>query len=239
MPLLSTRLQHLRVIKKYKTLQHFSHTLSLSIGLIRSPIRTISACHNRDDEDYYCYNSGRWLWDEDAQLRERYKRFNVAELKKIAAKTIGAEACVSMSKLAEGGFNKIFRLVMNNGAIVVARIPNTNAGPPFKTTASEVATMDFVSWLIHCNLKLPKLIRSDCQARTVLEIPVPKVLSWSGKAENPVESEYILMEEATGSQLGEIWDELELHDKLKIVDDIVAFERKFSSLSFTRSAPPD
>ncbi|UPX16985.1 uncharacterized protein EKO05_0007364 [Ascochyta rabiei] len=174
----------------------------------------MSACHDRDNEDYYRYTSGRWLWNEDAQLRERYKRFNVAELKKIAAKTIGAETCVSMSKLAEGGFNKIFRLVMDDGTIVIARIPNPNAGPPFKTTASEVATMDF--------------------ARTVLEIPVPKVLSWSGEAENPVESEYILMEEATGNQLGEIWDEMELHDKLKVVDDIVAFERKFSSISFTR-----
>ncbi|KAH6723680.1 kinase-like domain-containing protein [Leptodontidium sp. MPI-SDFR-AT-0119] len=103
---------------------------------------------------------------------------------------------------------------MDDGTIVIARIPNPNAGPPFKTTASEVATMDF--------------------ARTVLGIPVPKVLSWSGEAENPVESEYILMEEAIGNQLGEVWDEMELHDKLKIVDDIVAIERKFLSLSFTR-----
>ncbi|KAH8719343.1 kinase-like domain-containing protein [Phaeosphaeriaceae sp. PMI808] len=103
---------------------------------------------------------------------------------------------------------------MDDGTIVIARIPNPNAGPPFKTTASEVATMDF--------------------ARTVLEVPVPKVLSWSGEAENPVESEYILMEEATGNQLGEVWDEIELHSKLKIVDDIVAIEKKLLSLSFTR-----
>jgi hypothetical protein len=68
---------------------------------------------------------------------------------------------------------------------------------------------------------------------------VPKVLSWSGQAENPVESEYILMEEAAGNQLGEIWDEMEIHDKLKIVDDIVDLEKKFSSLLFTRSVLPD
>ncbi|KAG4434115.1 hypothetical protein IFR05_010395 [Cadophora sp. M221] len=174
----------------------------------------MSSCPDPDYEDYYRYTSGRWLWDEDSQLRERYKRLNVSELKKIAAKVIGAQACVSINKLAEGGFNKVFRLSMDDGTIVIARIPNPNAGPPFKTTASEVATMDF--------------------ARTALEIPVPKVLSWSGEAENPVESEYILMEEATGNQLGEVWDEMELHDKFKIVDDIVAIERKFLSLSFTR-----
>jgi hypothetical protein len=92
--------------------------------------------------------------------------------------------------------------------------------------------------MIHLEPETPKLIRWYFQARSVLEIPVPKVLSWSGEAKNPVGSEYILMEEATGNQLGEIWDEMELHDKLKIVDDVVAIERKFLSLSFTRSVPP-
>lgn len=47
------------------------------------------------------------------------------------------------------------------------------------------------------------------------------------------------MEEATGTQLGEAWDEIELHDKLKIVDDIVTIEQKFLSLSFTRSVSPN
>lgn len=46
------------------------------------------------------------------------------------------------------------------------------------------------------------------------------------------------MEEAAGEQLGEIWDEMELSDKLKIVNDVVAFEKKFLSLSFTRSVTP-
>jgi len=49
-----------------------------------------------------------------------------------------------MIKLAEGGYNKVFRLVMNDGKAVIARLPNPNAGPPFYTTASEVATMEFV-----------------------------------------------------------------------------------------------
>ncbi|KAI9699844.1 MAG: Phosphotransferase enzyme [Bogoriella megaspora] len=165
-------------------------------------------------EDFYRYTSGRWLWDEDTRLRERYKCFNVPELKRIAARTVGARSCISMVKLAEGGFNKVFRLAMNNGSVVIARIPNPNAGPSFKTTASEVATMNF--------------------ARTILEIPVPKVLSWSADVKNPVQSEYILMEEAAGDQLGGAWDNLELHTKLKIVDDIIAIEKKFLSLSFTR-----
>ncbi|KAB8235616.1 uncharacterized protein BDW43DRAFT_298676 [Aspergillus alliaceus] len=75
--------------------------------------------------------------------------------------------------VAEGGFNKVFRLVMGNGASVTARISYPNVGHSCKTTVSEVAAMDFC-----------------------------------GDAENPVESEYILVN-------------LKLQDKLKIVDEIV------------------
>ena len=86
-------------------------------------------------------------WDEQSQLRERFLIFNVPELQRIAAESVGAQSCVSIVKLAEGGYNKVFRLVMNNGYVAIARIPNPNAGPAHKTTASEVATMDFVRHL--------------------------------------------------------------------------------------------
>lgn len=99
---------------------------------------------NLNYEHFFRYTSGRWLWDEDQQLRDRYKPFDVAELQGLAAKTIGADSCVSIIKLAEGGYNKVFRLIMDDGRTVLARIPNPNSGPPFHTTASEVATMEFV-----------------------------------------------------------------------------------------------
>jgi hypothetical protein len=67
---------------------------------------------------------------------------------------------------------------------------------------------------------------------------VPKVLSWSGEAGNPVESEYILMQEATGNQFGEVWGNMKIDDKHKIVDGIVAIEKKLLSISFMRSVPP-
>ncbi|KAI4217513.1 MAG: hypothetical protein LQ351_000108 [Letrouitia transgressa] len=147
----------------------------------------MSACSPPDYEDFYRYDSGRWLWYEEEQLRKRYRRFNVAELKKVAAKCSEAETCVSMIKLAED---------------------------------------------------LQKLTLGMLQALTILEIPVPKVLSWCGKTDNLVESEYILMEEATGTQLALVWDEMELESKLKIVEDIVSVERKLLSLSFTWFALP-
>lgn len=52
-----------------------------------------------------------------------------------------------MTKLAEGYFNKTFWLIMDNGSVAIARIPHPIiAGPKYHTTASEVATMDFVSF---------------------------------------------------------------------------------------------
>ncbi|KAG5293793.1 phosphotransferase enzyme family protein [Histoplasma capsulatum G186AR] len=119
-----------------------------------------------------------------------------------------------MIKLAEGGSNKVFRLTMDDGTTAIARIPHPNMGPPFKTTASEVATMDFV--------------------RTVLNIPVPKVLAWSGNADNAVKSEYIIMEAAAGTQLADIWEDMEIDNKLKVVENIVLIEKKLLSLSFNR-----
>ena len=73
---------------------------------------------------------------------------------------------------------------MEDGQRVIAKIPHTIAGPLVLTTASEVATMEF--------------------ARAILNIPVPKVLAWSATDQNPVEMEYIIMEEATGSQLHDV-----------------------------------
>lgn len=95
--------------------------------------------------DLFNYTTGRWLWREKEQLLERYRRFNVRELQAITAHTLGSQACVSMSKIGEGNFNKVFRLVMDDGAVAIARIPHPNAGPPRYTTMSEVATMEFVS----------------------------------------------------------------------------------------------
>ena len=49
-----------------------------------------------------------------------------------------------MTKLAKGGFNKVFKLVMDNNRVVIARIPNPNVGRVDRVIASKVATMEFV-----------------------------------------------------------------------------------------------
>ena len=191
-----------------------------------------------DFEDFYRYTSGRWLWAEEERLQERYKRFNVSGLQQIAAKASGAQSCVSITKLAEGGFNKVFRLSMDNGAVVIARIPNPNIGPAFKVTASEVTTMDLVRFNLQaCISSWAKLMRIE-QVRNVIGIPVPKVLAWDGRSSNSAESEYILMEVARGAPLEGLWVEMDLGEKFKVVDDVIAIQQKLQSVAFSRFGCP-
>jgi hypothetical protein len=117
----------------------FSHQAGVLRRVLADEVTDVS-----DAEDFFRYTSGRWLWNEAAHLEERYKRFNIAELKQAAAEAAGAQSCSQITKLAEGGFNKVFKLVMDNDSVVVARIPNPDVGRVDRMIASEVATMEFV-----------------------------------------------------------------------------------------------
>lgn len=105
----------------------------------------VSMSNTKGEEDFFRFTSGRWLWNEEERLRERYRRFDISALKEIAVAVSGANRCVSMCKLAEGGFNKVFRLTMDNESSLIARIPNKTSETASRSLASEVATMDFVS----------------------------------------------------------------------------------------------
>jgi hypothetical protein len=72
-------------------------------------------------------------------------KFNVAELCRIAAQSLGSTSCVEVTKLPEGNFNKVLLLRMNDGKECIGKVPNPNAGHAHFSTASEVATMEFVS----------------------------------------------------------------------------------------------
>jgi len=97
------------------------------------------------DDDMFSYKAQRWLWNEPEQLRRRYLRFNLKELIQAVENAAGPGAsCIEVTKLPEGNFNKAFLVTMEDHRQLVARLPNPNAGRPFYTTASEVATMDYV-----------------------------------------------------------------------------------------------
>lgn len=142
------------------TINVIEHTIMLSAfspgilhrsygsGLRRFSSASSSTNPNEQHSDLFRYTSGRWLWDEEQQLLDRYKVFDVEELQRIAARSVGANACLNIKKCGEGDCNKVFRLTMDNGMVAIARIPYPNVGPACYTTASEVATMDFVSDLV-------------------------------------------------------------------------------------------
>lgn len=77
-------------------------------------------------------------------MNERCVKFRPTELQRIAGETIKQDYYPYITKLAEGGFNKVYLLRAKSGCEVIARIPTSIAGPPHYTTASKVATMDFL-----------------------------------------------------------------------------------------------
>ena len=95
-------------------------------------------------EDFFSYTRGRFIRNERYEMSQRYVRFNMEALTNIAAKSVGSERCVRVEKFSDGMFNKTFLLTMQDGREVVGKVPNPSAGQPYYTTASEVATMDFV-----------------------------------------------------------------------------------------------
>ncbi|KAK2750684.1 hypothetical protein FQN57_002757 [Myotisia sp. PD_48] len=101
------------------------------------------------------YTAARWLWNEDEQLARRRVHFDIEGLMQVAAQVLGATTCVEIVKLPEGNFNKTFLLTMDDGKQAIARLPNPNAGRPHFSTASEVATMDFVR-IFHDDLPTPE-----------------------------------------------------------------------------------
>ncbi|KAL5336798.1 hypothetical protein BJX70DRAFT_389720 [Aspergillus crustosus] len=118
------------------------------------------------------------LWNKQQQLACRYVKFNLLTLLQLAASAISSRSCTQVLKISEGQYNKAFQLTMD-GREIIAKLLNPNTGRTHYTTASEVATMDFL--------------------RNVLDVPVPRVYAWSSRAsENPLSAEYILLEKQAG-----------------------------------------
>lgn len=65
-------------------------------------------------------------------------------LLKVAADSVGAAECISITKYPDSMFNKTFLTTMENDREVLAKVPNPNAGLSNFTAVSKVATMDFV-----------------------------------------------------------------------------------------------
>jgi hypothetical protein len=96
-----------------------------------------------EKKDLFSYTSGRYVYNEKKRLAERYIEFDIEALKLIAAESVGRQKVSHMKKLAEGGFNRVFLLTLDDGLEVIVKIPYPLTAPRHFTTESEVATPDF------------------------------------------------------------------------------------------------
>ncbi|KXG53808.1 Aminoglycoside phosphotransferase [Penicillium griseofulvum] len=137
------------------------------------------------------------------------------ELVAVVAESLGGQECVQVEKFPDGMFNKAFLFTMADGSQVVGKVPNPNAGRAHFTTASEVATMDFV--------------------RNVLGTPVPRVLCSNSSAKHSsVGAEYIIMEKAAGVQLSQFWPTMPIEEKLEIIKTISSYQKSWMSAPFSK-----
>ncbi|KAF3009677.1 hypothetical protein E8E13_008293 [Curvularia kusanoi] len=102
---------------------------------------------------------------------------------------------------------------------IVARLPFALAGPARLTTHSEVATIKYL------------------QKHTT--IPIPKILAWSDDPSNPIGSEYIVMEHASGVSLHQRWSTMDLSERLHCIrQDFTEYYNGLIDSGLARLPPP-
>ncbi|KAL4886899.1 kinase-like domain-containing protein [Aspergillus karnatakaensis] len=163
-------------------------------------------------EELFTYTNGRFLVDEEHQFTRRYRKFSLDALCDIVATADGSSSRITDIDKLEGGFSKALLMTKEDGTQLIAKIPSRIAGPPFYTTASEVATLGYI--------------------RNYTSIPVPRVHSWSADDSDPVQAEYIVMEKATGVPLYERWPTMTELEKLELIKHLTQLEAQLSAIPF-------
>ncbi|PWY95459.1 phosphotransferase family protein [Aspergillus sclerotioniger CBS 115572] len=169
-----------------------------------------------NSRDLFEYTSGRFLFNEELRLAERRIQFDVDALLHAVCRSTNrpvSDLC-SVSKLAEGGLNRVLQTTYKDGYTVIARIPYRITVLKRLAVASEVATLD--------------VLRRN-------GVPVPRVLGYSVDHANPVGAEYILLEKLEGQPLGQVWFSMDNKARVKIMKQIVAAENKFMHIAIPAS----
>ncbi|KIM73699.1 hypothetical protein PILCRDRAFT_828925 [Piloderma croceum F 1598] len=113
-----------------------------------------------------------------------------------------------LSKLGEGSFHKVYRILRSHGPLMVVRVARPCMARD--KMESEVATMKYLAG--H-------------------NFPVPKIYAWDSGL-NATGAEYMVMEKVPGHSADSLWDNLSLSDKKKIVTQVAqhllaAFQLQF------------
>lgn len=178
-------------------------------------------------DGFFNYKWGRWLENNDQERAKRETRFSLKGLydvleqhvprdgkaagEKLQIKTIGA--------LHEGKHHKVYKIELANDAgNYVLRIPYSLGHDEYRKhrMQSEIATMDFL--------------------RKKHSLAVPEVLAWSPVKENPLGSEYTLMQFQEGELLMKSWNPAvdDIQGKSKIIKPVVDFMDKILATPFNK-----
>lgn len=155
-------------------------------------------------------------FNETIRLKERHLVFNVPALCQTIARACNQSHAElsTLIKLAEGGSYRIFEATFQNGVEVIARLPFPSTLPKRYGVSSEVATMLF--------------LKSH-------GLPTPRIYDWSAQDDNPVGSEYMIMEKARGKDLHETWYSMSIGERLDMVEQIVCLEKQLFEISMPAS----
>ncbi|KAJ0416260.1 kinase-like protein [Aspergillus carlsbadensis] len=104
------------------------------------------------------YTSGRFLFNEELRRAERRIQFDIDALASAACRSVDRRlsGVASITKLVEGGFNRVLQIAFEDGYAVLAKLPYKTTVPKRYAVASEAATL--------------ALLRAH-------GVPVPKVLT--------------------------------------------------------------
>ncbi|KAG6901098.1 hypothetical protein C0995_000799 [Termitomyces sp. Mi166 len=152
-------------------------------------------------------------YNDALRHKERKVAFDVDGLCQLAAESVNQSPTdvVSISKLAEGGFNRILVIALRDGQQVVARVPYPMTVPDYYAVASEVATIEY---------------QRSCG------IPVPNIYGYSAGSDNVAGTPYILMEFVHAPKLSEVWPRLGDEEVISVVRQLTQLESRMMSQPF-------
>ncbi|KAG9298812.1 hypothetical protein G9A89_015833 [Geosiphon pyriformis] len=129
------------------------------------------------------------------------------------ARQIFDQKCTTLQKLGENDFHETYLLTMDDSTEYIARIAFPEY-PKWKTE-SEVGVMKYVK-------------------EKASNIPVPTIFHWESSAENPVGTEFIIMERLPGVALSQVWDSLSLQNRKEILLQVIEIQCTLKNLSFPK-----
>lgn len=104
-----------------------------------------------------------------------------------------------------------FEATFHDRLNVIVRLPYPSTIPRDYGIISEVATMEYLR--LH-------------------GVPIPKVFDWISSTDNPVQSEYIIMEKVQGKGLEHTWYTMTAKERMAVVEKIVDIERTLFAIRF-------